>query len=521
MQDNGFALIDIAILVRTIEEGAQVADTLLAYKEEHPSNRYNYDIISDEALFVSGSTAVRFMVSLLRYLKNPEDRTNEQIALYSYQVLKGRFGVETPAFPPEVVSVQQLLSRQSLYEITEGLFRLFADDFPENEQVFVQAFLDMVSEYTQKESADLNRFLKWWDETGCRKTIATPDRQNAIRILTVHKSKGLGFKVVIIPFGDWEIDHKPTKPVILWCHPEEKPFDRLHLVPVRYGQSLGKTIFAGDYFKERLHAFIDYLNTLYVAFTRSKDEVIVFSPRPKKMKDATGEVEKISTLTDALWAGLRTDMPDTREGEKLILLPAAFDTGTGVFELGDWWHPVAKEENGDIQEIGMARLSSISPDDRLQLRLHGKGYFFDNARRKHGALMHEVLSRIRTRKDIPQSVERYHQEGVIDKEEAIALVARLEELLNLPEAASWYDGTARVLNEVDILFGKGLSKRPDRVMITGNRVVVVDYKFGEHADQRYHSQVMNYLNLIRQMCYDEVEGFLWYVELNKIEAVKG
>ena len=515
LQDNGYALKDIAILVRTNQEGAQVADTLLAYKEEHPSNRYNYDIISDEALFVSGSTAVRFMVSLLRYLKNPEDRTNEQIALYSYQVLKGRFGVETPAFPPEV------LSRQSLYEITEGLFRLFADDFPENEQVFVQAFLDMVSEYTQKESADLNRFLKWWNETGCRKTIATPDRQNAIRILTVHKSKGLGFKVVIIPFGDWEIDHKPTKPVILWCHPEEKPFDRLHLVPVRYGQSLGKTIFAGDYFKERLHAFIDNLNTLYVAFTRSKDELIVFSPRPKKMKDATGEVEKISTLTDALWAGLRTDMPDTREGEKLILLPAAFDTGTGVFELGDWWHPVAKEENGDIQEIGMARLSSISPDDRLQLRLHGKGYFFDNARRKHGALMHEVLSRIRTRKDIPQSVERYHQEGVIDKEEAIALVARLEELLNLPEAASWYDGTARVLNEVDILFGKGLSKRPDRVMITGNRVVVVDYKFGEHADQRYHSQVRNYLKLIRQMGYDEVEGFLWYVELNKIEAVKG
>ena len=521
LQDNGYALKDIAILVRTNQEGAQVADTLLAYKEEHPSNRYNYDIISDEALFVSGSTAVRFMVSLLRYLKNPEDRTNGQIALYSYQVLKGRFGVETPAFPPEVVSVLQILSRQSLYEITEGLFRLFADDFPENEQVFVQAFLDMVSEYTQKESADLNRFLKWWDETGCRKTIAIPDGQNAIRILTVHKSKGLGFKVVIIPFGDWEIDHKPTKPVILWCHPEEKPFDRLHLVPVRYGQSLGKTIFAGDYFKERLHAFIDNLNTLYVAFTRSKDELIVFSPRPKKMKDATGEVEKISTLTDALWAGLRTDMPDTREGEKLISLPAAFDTETGVFELGDWWHPVAKEENGDIQEIGMARLSSISPDDRLQLRLHGKGYFFDNARRKHGALMHEVLSRIRTRKDIPQSVERYHQEGVIDKEEAIALVARLEELLNLPEAASWYDGTARVLNEVDILFGKGLSKRPDRVMITGNRVVVVDYKFGEHADQRYHSQVRNYLKLIRQMGYDEVEGFLWYVELNKIEAVKG
>lgn len=179
LQDNGYALKDIAILVRTNQEGAQVADTLLAYKEEHPSNCYNYDIISDEALFVSGSTAVRFMVSLLRYLKNPEDRTNGQIALYSYQVLKGRFGVETPAFPPEVVSVLQILSRQSLYEITEGLFRLFADDFPENEQVFVQAFLDMVSEYTQKESADLNRFLNGGTKRAAGKQL--PHRTDRMR----------------------------------------------------------------------------------------------------------------------------------------------------------------------------------------------------------------------------------------------------------------------------------------------------------------------------------------------------
>ena len=521
LQDNGYALKDIAILVRTNQEGALVADTLLTYKEEHPSDGYDYDIISDEALFVSGSSAVRFMISLLRYLKNPEDQMNVRIALYSYQVLKGEFGAAALHFPSEISTALQLLSRQSLYEMVEGLFRIFETDFPQNEQVFVQAFLDMVSEYTQKESVDLSRFLNWWEETGRRKTIATPDGQNAIRILTVHKSKGLGFKVVIIPFGDWEIDHKPTKPVILWCHPEEKPFDRLHLVPVRYGQSLGKTIFAGDYFKERLHAFIDNLNTLYVAFTRSKEELIVFSPWPKKIKKETGEVEKISTLTDALWAGLHTVMPDTREGEKLISLSDAFDAEAGIFELGNWWHPDVRKEDKVLQEIGMASLNSISPDDRLRLRLHGKGYFFDDTRRKHGALMHEVLSCIRTGKDVLRSVERYCLEGVIDKEEAKILVDRLNELLNQPEVISWYDGTARVLNEVDILFGQGKSKRPDRVMVAGNHVVVVDYKFGEHTDRRYHSQLKNYMKLIRQMGYEEVEGFLWYVELNKIEAVKG
>ena len=127
--------------------------------------------------------------------------------------------------------------------------------------------------------------------------------------MTVHKSKGLGFKVVIIPFGDWEIDHKPTKPVILWCHPEKKPFDRLHLVPVRYGQILSSTIFAKDYFKERLHAFIDNLNTLYVAFTRSKEELIVFSPRPRKI-NKEGKVEKITSIADLLWAGVETDIED-------------------------------------------------------------------------------------------------------------------------------------------------------------------------------------------------------------------
>ena len=167
----------------------------------------------------------------------------------------------------------------------------------------------------------------------------------------------------------------------------------------------------------------------------------------------------------------------------------------------------------------MARISSISPDDRLQLRLHGKGFFFDNARRKHGALMHEVLSQVRTRKDIPSAVESYRLSGVINKEEAELLIVRLEELLDTPEVLPWYDGTARVLNEVDILFGKGLSKRPDRVMISDEKVTVIDYKFGEIQDKRHHNQVKNYMKLINEMGYERVEGYLWYVELGNIVSV--
>lgn len=524
LQDNGYALKDIAILVRTNMEGALVADTLLAYKEANPSEQYNYDIISDEALFVSNSPAVRFIIALLRHLKNPDDRTNRQMALFSYVVWQGGFAGsqdELPGgFPDEVEKILRTLSRQSLYEITEGLFRLFSDGFPDNEQVFILAFMDMVSEFTQKESADLGRFLKWWDETGHRKTIATPAEQNAIRILTVHKSKGLGFKAVILPFGDWEIDHKPTKPVILWCHPETKPFDMLHLVPVRYSQKLGNTVFAKDYFNEKLYASIDNLNTLYVAFTRAKEELIVYSPRPARADEKTGEIGKVASIADLLWAGLYSEVSDTAEGDKLVLLPASFDTEEGVFELGTWWRTSPpKEGEAMVEEVEMSRIRSVSPDERLQLRLHGKGFFFDNAGRKHGALMHEVLSRIRTKDDIPAAVETYRLAGIITRQEAEGLILRLKDLLNMPDTALWYNDSARVLNEVDILFGNGLSKRPDRVMISGQQAVVVDYKFGDRKDKRHHAQVKNYLGLIRQMGYDDVRGYLWYVELDKIEAV--
>lgn len=523
LQDNGYALRDIAILVRTNSEGAQVADTLLTYKDEYPSDSYKYDIISDEALFISSSVAVRFMVALLRYMRNPDDKTAHSMALFSYTLIisgcdhatDSSLFVSLPDFPEELKDALQNLSRESLYELTEGLLRLFNNHFKDSEQVFVQAFLDMVLEFTQKESTDISRFLKWWDDKGKRKTVVTPDAQDAIRILTVHKSKGLGFKVVIIPFGDWEIDHKPSKPVILWCHPEEKPFNKLHLVPVKYSSTLSRTIFAREYYEEKLHAYIDNLNTLYVAFTRAKDELIVFSPRPKKE-------ETITSIAGLLWAGLSSyPRKNTITGDPLVDLTELFDSESAVFEYGNWWHPEKKmNQDATLDEIEMKRIASVTPQDRLRLRLYGKGFFFDNEQRKHGTLMHEILSRIRTLDDVYTAVESYRFAGVINKEESEILGQRLEELLNLSDVQTWFDGSFKVLNEADILFGNGLSKRPDRVMISGQSAIVVDYKFGLQENKKHHLQIKNYIKLIRQMGYTTVSGFIWYVELNKIDQVK-
>jgi ATP-dependent exoDNAse (exonuclease V) beta subunit len=518
LQDNNYKLKDIAILVRKNREGAMVAEKLLSYADEHKGNGYKYDIISDEALFVSNATSIRFLVALLRHVSNPSDAALRSIVLYTYQTLTNKFGNETPSFTDEQEKTINRLIRQPLYETVEGFVRLFSEKFPENEQVFLQAFMDLVSEFTKKESADIGRFLSWWNESGKNKTIATPDGQDAIRILTVHKSKGLGFRAVIMPFGDWEMDHsnKAGKLNILWCKPNVPPFDNLKVVPIKYSSALAETIFAKDYFKEKLYAYIDNLNTFYVALTRAKEEMIIFSPKPKKPKK-TGEAIKINSIASALWSALQTYVPDTRQGEKLISLPESLDEENGVFELGEWFETSYSESDGKTSdELPMSHFVSISPDDRLQLRLHGRDLTFSDKKRKYGVLMHDVLSDIITKSDINIAVEQYASTGIMDEEEAAKMKTHLEELLSKDEVQEWFDPSAKVLNETDILIGDGNTKRPDRVIIKSGKVIVIDYKFGEKESKSYLSQVKKYVNLIKEMGYKDVTGYIWYVELDKI-----
>jgi hypothetical protein len=376
----------------------------------------------------------------------------------------------------------------------------------------------LVSEFTKKESADIGRFLGWWDESGKNKTIATPDGQDAIRILTVHKSKGLGFRAVIIPFGDWEIDssNKSGKLSILWCKPNVPPFNNLKVVPIKYSSALAETIFAKDYFKEKLYEYIDNLNTFYVALTRAKEEMIIFSPMPKKPKKS-GETIKINSIASALWVALRTYVPDTRQGEKLISLPESLDEEDGVFELGEWYETSYSKSDGKISdELPMSHFVSISPDDRLQLRLHGRDLAFSDRRRKYGVLMHDVLSDIITKSDVDSAVEQYVSTGIMDETEAEKMKTHLEELLSKDEVQDWFDPSAKVLNETDILVGDGSTKRPDRVVVKSGKVIVIDYKFGEKESKNYLSQVKKYVNLIKEMGYKDVTGYIWYVEFDKI-----
>jgi len=292
LQDCGYEPRDIAVLSRTWDDSVRAAETILSYRDQHPDSPYRFDIITEDTLLIGSSSAVRWMLAMLRFLCDTSDDNNRCIAQAAFAVMTPTVphviarNEAIPLFfkPIDPTRIQELenASNRSLYETVETLFRLFENDIPNSELIFVQAFIDTVTEYSASRPADIVRFLEWWDETGFKSKIKTPDNQNAIRLMTIHKSKGLGFKAVIIPQAKWALEPKPDP---LWCVPDSAPFNRLGVLPVNYGKNLKNTIFARDYFNEKLYSYIDNLNLMYVAFTRAKEELIIMAPHPKSQSD--------------------------------------------------------------------------------------------------------------------------------------------------------------------------------------------------------------------------------------------
>jgi ATP-dependent helicase/nuclease subunit A len=587
LQEQGFALKDIAIVVRWNNEAVQVAETLLAYKEQHPDSPYRYDIISNEALLIGSARSVKAVIALLRYFQNPGDETRRMMALYEFYRFVYRATPEEALlnyrekhpgeFPETIRGEIERLATLPFYDMIERFFALTSDAISEKEYAYVQAFLDLVLQFKTDASADRNSFLEWWDEKGHKRALFSPEGQDAIRIITIHKAKGLGFGAVIMPFVNWSIDHSPTHTNIIWCKPGEAPFNALRALPLKYGKRLANTIFRDDYLKEKRLTYIDNLNLLYVAFTRAKHRLIIFAPTPAKP-------ETIGNVSDLLWQSIEDEAPPrlgdegykeegepeesvsnenfTFQGERnnRLLLTDYFMKGEeeSLFEYGSTSQHERKgvseptpetksapqpEPTQDAQSIleqahkaepkpsmastrplsrrsaDTARWRSTPFDERLKLRLDSIGFFSDDGSRDYGKTMHDIISHVRTIADIPYAVGRKVAEGELPESERTSKVKELTRSLSIPEVADWYTGKYTVLNENQLLLPGARISRPDRVMLGEQEVIVADYKFGKSRDTKYNRQVRRYVDTIKSMGHQQVKGFIFYVQLGIVEEV--
>ena len=275
---------EIAILVRVNNQIPMIAQYFL---EQMPE----VTIVSDEAFRLDASVAVNLLVSALRLLTHPDDQLTKAaiVKCYHIDVLKEQAKDnelllstnDLDQLLPETLLVQrEVLLTMPLYELAERLYAIFSLERLNEQSAYVFAFYDQLASYVNDNTADIDSFLAAWDESICGKTIQS-EETNGVRIISIHKSKGLEYNYVICPFCDWQLEKQSGN--ILWCQPEEQPFSDLPIAPVDYsrGQMIG-TIYEPDYLHEHLQNTVDNLNLLYVAFTRAKKGLYVFGKRGAK-----------------------------------------------------------------------------------------------------------------------------------------------------------------------------------------------------------------------------------------------
>ena len=511
MAQQGVSLNDMAILVRKNGVIPVVAD----YFDKHTP----YRIVSDEAFRLDASLAINMLMDAIRYLVEPRNSIAQaQLAIaYQNEVLHKDMDLNTlllgdldEYLPSAFIEEMDTLRLMPLLELLEKLTRIFQLSLIENQDAYLLSFYDHVNEYLQKHSSELTAFVKHWEEKLCFKTIPSGNIEG-IRILSIHKSKGLEFHTVFLPFCDWKLENERTS--YIWCTPPEAPFDELQLLPINYGTNMNESIYQNDYRKEKLQLWVDNLNLLYVAFTRPQCNLVVWCK--EKGSNTVSELlssalvgtscQTIESLDNCIYQ-LGEVCPSKTSSSKKVSTNKLVQTPESI--------PVKLESLDTPIEFKQSNRSAdfIDGEDDMS------GKYI-----RQGQVMHSLFSMIRTPNDVPGAIARLRMEGIIESDKHEQQTLKLVNwALKHPQVKEWFSGEWSLYNECAILYrenGELQTRRPDRVMMKDGEVIVVDFKFGKPYPE-YNIQVKEYMDLLHGMGYEQVSGYLWYVFYNQVEEIE-
>lgn len=494
--ESGYSQRDVGVLVRTNREAADAARVLL---------EAGYKVISADSLKISDSAVVNKIVNILREI----DSSNSN-ALKAYSIIKGvSVGEEIGE------QEREMLAGMSLYQMCEEVIRTRLDEADKRNIVFIQSFLDSVLEFATRNGSTLGAFLKWWDESGVKKAISFPEGEDAVKIMTIHKSKGLAFDVVIMPYFKMPLTHSNFNIPLLWSNAAANAFGYKGPLPVSATSKLNGTLFEKDFQMETLDETVDALNMAYVAFTRPREELIVFAEKTKYKNNISDILYSYSLeLADDSFCGfsrLNRSFELGTDDEKVEVegfsIGKPLDAESNAALKEEKRKKEAQEDSvetyilGNQLERGLDRkrtqisLQSGSIDDELTLR--------DN-----GILMHDIFASINSVEDAERLQDVEIREQVL-------------EMLSFVEERGWFSDKYRVYRECSIILPSGKILRPDRVLVDGDTAIVIDYKFGEYTagNKKYHKQVQEYMQLLMDMGFSSVNGYLWYPNESVVETV--
>lgn len=499
----------ITILVRFNYDAQPIIDAFTR-TEDMPA------IVSDEAFLYASSKAVVTLVTALRVMDDPTDLVSQYFIATHY---------------PDALPFEEQLTTLPLYALLETLYRRFALDKMTGQDAYLMGFFDAVIDYVHRESSDIHSFLRYWDEKLSTESIPA-GQVNGIRIVTIHKAKGLEFHTVLIPFCNWPLE-KDHRNDLLWCVPTVEPYAQLPLVPVTPSGITAKSIFASAYAREHLYSRLDELNTLYVGFTRARCNLYAWGiGNVKSFND--NKSRTVGDLISLLYPnGYQTGIPiiqvkkeDSQEGNRLLPQRQFVDVAMQSYPLTATF----KQSNQSQHFVAQQTDETIDMDDVYMSVIAKEQQYLEL-----GRLLHSVLQQIETEADISRVLSALEQDGIISRNlqgNSYVSVRRadletwLRRGLQQPKVASWFSGQWRLFTECSIVSvdpdrHQPTVLRPDRVMVSEDerQVIVVDFKFG-HPNKGYDDQVVEYMSLLQRM-YPQavVEGYLWFVYSSKVQPV--
>ena len=519
----------IAILVRNNQTIQDIAEYFM--------NHSDYEMVSDEAFRLDASQAVQTLVTALHYLMHPNDDI-ARATLLKYALTY----LDSEELVTQLTSNRQEYLEIPLLDLTERLFtefRLGEVEDMKAQSAYVCAFYDKLNAFLADNSSDIEAFLQEWDANLHGKSIHC-DGTDGIRLLTIHKSKGLEYDHVIMPYCDWQLEKSNT----IWCTPQEEPYNELPLVPVDFSAGqMKQSIYEPDYHHEHLQNMVDNLNLLYVAFTRARHNLYVFGKRATQNYRSSIIELSLDQVAEKLKKAQESISPLAEDKEvpvEIHGLGTDSKTSDIVFTYGEPYIPKQKvvmemklnsnvftlpSEMMETEIIVSSKMPEFKQSNKSRDLIVGdeeeeqQKYYI-----KMGTVLHSLFSTIRTHDDIDGALKQLELDGVLYDENISKEKVRemIRKRLESDKVNDWFSDRWEIFNECSIISmnkGKMEVHRPDRVMKDENETIVVDFKFGKPR-QEYHDQVKGYMDLLSGMGHPNVKGYLWYVYPNKIVEVK-
>jgi len=504
LKGEGFNYGDICILTRTKAKGALLA--------KHLSDE-NIPVISSESLLLEQSTEVRFILNFLRFLNEPNHpRYRFKILEYLFEQegyvhsVEGKHAELKNWSKGKLASFNKYLKGQAdeydmakwkslaIVELCNKIIHSFA---LENEaKVYTQFLLDEVWAYSTKYSQDLYGFLNYWKERAHKLSIAIPEGIDAVQVMTIHKSKGLEFPVVLFPFANWNATSE--RDAKSWVSINEPELDGLASSLIPLSDKLEScTPPLQDLYKEhQSKVLLDNLNMLYVALTRPKTRLYIFTSTKDRSKNLN---EFFDTLLkeEGKW----------QEGQSLYSFGEKVKSKQKALRKNQTIKRVDAIE--DISKV--VRISKMAPK-MWDVDAPEKGS-------DKGKKVHELLSYINDARDLESALEKGLRKGLISKSETPELRTLLERVLNDKDLKKYFVEGLKIKNEEDILRPKGEVLRPDRLVFDGNSVTIIDYKTGEEIES-HKDQILGYKSIIEDMGYEVAKCILAYINDESVKLVE-